>query len=186
MPSHMPRMAALLALFITGFALAQEPSLQFGVTDTLASPMACATFEDAQLPPGEPLLFIGFNPQRWVRGRIAHKRSAACREASILVGTAYDVQLDDTTGVAGELGVSVLGADLRPESNADPLVFASDSDGSRLAFKQCTSNEGIHFFAYRDAVMTWHAYYHLPYDTLHSCLDSDFDALGRQSSAADP
>lgn len=61
---------ATAGLLVSCAAVAQAPPLQFGITDTRSSPFACAIFEDAELTSGQALLFVAFDPLRWVRGRI--------------------------------------------------------------------------------------------------------------------
>lgn len=164
----------ITGLLASAVVLAQEPPLQFGVTDTFGSPMACAIFDEAELQPGQPLLFIAFDPQRWVRGRIVQQRTTVCRSDSILVGTPYDVQLDEPEGFPGELGVSVIGPDLMPEREGEALTFIRASSGEAITFRTCTSNEGVHFFALEGNMELWHEYYHVPYSIEPTCRDSDF------------
>lgn len=167
---------AIAGLLASSVVLAQEPPLRFGVTDTFGSPMACAIFDEAGLQPGQPLLFLAFDPPRRVRGRIVQQRTTVCRIDSILVGTPYDVQLDETEGVASELGVSIVGSELTPASESEPLTFIRPSGGEVITFRTCASNEGIHFFAFEGNVELWHEYYHVPYSIEPTCLDSDIQS----------
>lgn len=105
---------------------------------------------------------------------MVQKRNAACREEIFLPGTSYDIQLDDYESVRMDFGISLVGSNLAMGVDGGKLtVFRADDNGA-LTFKRCASNEGLHFFAYRDAVEVWHEYYHLPYGTEPTCLDSDF------------
>jgi hypothetical protein len=159
--------------------VAQDPPLQFGITDTRSSPFACAIFDDAELSPGQALLFVAFDPPRWVHGRIVQKRTSVCRSDSLLEGIPYDVQLDEAEGMSGQLGVAIVGPGLTPASARGQLQFTRASGGEVVTVRSCTSNEGVHFFALEGQWEIWHEYYYVPYSIEPTCLDSDFSTEAR-------
>lgn len=178
-PAWRARMLACgwMALALVPCARAGDEAPRFGIADLQPMPLACVTFAEPALAPGQAVSVLSFDPPRWWPGRIVEKRRQPCRltvlpqDSVHSVYSAYELRLDAAPeALPADLSLAVVAPGRVPdvEGKAGVLRGAGEAQPA-LRLERCAGSEGLHFTVLRDGTPFWHEYVYLGYDIEPSC-----------------
>jgi hypothetical protein len=157
---------------------------QVGVVDVNERGNTCLIISNGGLSNGIPVNIIVLSKrQSIVRARIKEKLSQSC---------SANPDVPDASFYSLEFSASDSAVTMRERQAAGIAVVSSkqivvqhgrasvdlDNDGRREFFRDCTSNEGVHFTVWTGLPFCgkrrWHFYYYLGYDVVPSCKRKDY------------
>jgi hypothetical protein len=165
-------------------ALGQE-TFDYGRRLGLAFPVerdsVCLSIHAPGLQPGTRLLLVDIlDSAAVVPATLQAARSASCpREVPGLGDVLYSVTTQGPVRLPpGSVLVAVVASGLPLVAGADGVAGDIDGDGVLEYFRQCTSNEGLHFTVWSGAPLRgdrrWHRYFFLGYDVEPSCTEPEY------------
>ena len=161
-------------------------SRNLGVATVSPNREACLTIKNRDLKPGQSFTLVwiatnGAMQSPEIRSATIRKSlPARCDPINSLPGDSaysFDTGTLDTTKiyiavVTKPIELRTVGAQVRGKIGASP----------EIAFRSCSSLEGVHFSAWSGGALkgkrVWHSYYYLGYDVEPTCTDADFNAEG--------
>lgn len=176
-------LSCLLALAATP-AAAQE-TFDYGRHLGLAFPLAhdslCLSIRAPGLAPGTRLVLVDSQDSAVaIPAAIRAPRTASCPHDLPESGDAFYLVTTDAHGgpASGSVMVAVIGSGFPLAAGADGVTGDLDGDGVPEFFRECTSNEGVHFTVWSRAPLVgprrWHRYYYLGYDVEPSCTEAEY------------
>lgn len=162
-----------------------------GIVSTMKDDHVCVRGLNAQLKPGnEMYLIIPYDrPHKLLRMSIVRKLAESCVDDDSDIGDEEDVikntsyYLAEVTEKTDEYqilsGFAILDPSISPKlENGIATAELTDTPPAEY-FRECTSNEGMHFTVWKGKPLIgkriWHRYYYLHYDTVPMCKKKDYE-----------
>ena len=173
-----------LLVLATTPALGQEPfdyDRRLGLAFPLEHDSVCLTIHAPALQPGTRLLLVDTRDSATVvPATLQAARSSSCpREVPGLGDFFYAVTTQSPVRLlSGGVVVAVVASGPLLVAGADGVSGDIDNDGVPEYFRQCTSNEGLHFTVWSGQPLRgdrrWHRYFFLGYDVEPSCTEAEY------------
>ncbi|HET7040169.1 MAG TPA: hypothetical protein VFH97_09790 [Gemmatimonadales bacterium] len=167
---------------------AQEPfdyDRHLGLAFVLPDGAICLTIHAPGLQPGTPVLLVDDRDSAAVvAATLRTPRSAPCpREVPGTADVLYTgVTHDPDRLPPGSVVVAVVASRQPLLAGAQGVAGDLDGDGVLEYFRQCASNEGVHFTVWSGTPLRgerrWHRYFYLGYDVEPSCTEAEYRSPG--------
>ena len=166
----------LLAFLLSSFScLAIEE--KFGIV-TLQNGVLCASFGEKPPLVGSSITILETqSPQYFFEGKLgSENESCKVLEKADVVGPYFMVKTEKKIA-SPFIGVAVFSKNTLSVVNNEVVLNAAPSK-EKIYFRNCTSNEGLHFSSWQGQPLKgeqlWRVYYYLGYDVEPSCQENEF------------
>ncbi len=161
-------------------------STDIGVVALQENGSLCLSIKKADIPRGTTVMIVSPFVQEGVlettllTGEVISRIHGPCDipEAAEYGDSCYSVHISDGTIIKSQPYFAILTSPSSLVIQGKEVVGDLDGDGTREHFRECTSNEGVHFTVWTGTplkgIRRWHRYFYLGYDVEPTCTDADY------------
>ncbi len=154
---------------------------QIGIVSFAAEQAPCLDIANASLQPGDKITLIApSKPQHIGQASIVKKLSKNCPSRASEDDpneSHYEIKLSHGSFAAPATAFAVVKSTVAFAAKAGLTNADLDGDGQAESFRECTSQEGVHFTVWTGKPLQgrrrWHYYYYLGYDVEPSCKGNE-------------